>query len=269
MRLRITHTTTFTYDEPVSEAYMEMRLTPLDAGGQRCESFRLSTDPPGEVRGYADRFGNRVRHFDTLAPHAKLVVSARSEVSTPDGFIDPEREVSLLDAYDYLHPTEYTPITDSVRRLAATCVMCAAPGDGLATAQTVMRAVNRVLAYVPGSTNVRTTASEALNRGRGVCQDFAHLMIATCRAIGLPALYVSGYVFAPRVGTAAASHAWTDVFLAGRGWLSFDPTHDVMQSGHYVRLAVGRDYADVPPTRGVYKGAGQEAMNVDVSVERV
>jgi len=94
-------------------------------------------------------------------------------------------------------------------------------------------------------------------------------LIAACRIRGLPARYVSGYMFAPRRGTAVASHAWTDVFVAGHGWVSLDPTHGSPQSDHYVRLATGRDYADVPPTRGVYKGAGQEQMTVDVRVEEV
>ncbi len=264
MRLRIAHTTTFTYDEPVSEAFMEMRLTPLNAGGQRCESFRLSTDPHGDVRGYSDRFGNRVRHFDTLAPHERLVVSARSEVSTPEGFSDPERELSLLDAYDYLQPTAYTPITTAVETFAAPFVK----DDTKATAEALMKAVNGALSYVPGATTVKTTADEALASGRGVCQDFTHLMIAACRAQRLPARYVSGYVFAPERGEAAASHAWVDVFIDGHGWVSLDPTHDSAQNDHYVRLAMGRDYADVPPTRGVYKGAGKETMTVDVSVER-
>jgi transglutaminase-like putative cysteine protease len=265
MRLRITHTTTFTYDEPVSEAYMEMRLTPLNTGGQRCESFRLSTDPHGEVRGYTDRFGNRVRHFDTLAPHERLVVSARSEISTPVGFSDPERELSLLDSYDYLQPTAYTPLTEAVEAFARPC---ATPGDPRATAQALMKAVHAALSYEPGATTVKTAADEALASGRGVCQDFTHLLIAACRAQGIPARYVSGYVFAPERGDAAASHAWADVFLAGSGWVSLDPTHDCPQNDHYVRLATGRDYADVPPTRGVYKGAGKETMTVGVSVER-
>src|SRR4029453_7373392 len=251
--------------QAVSEAYMEMRLVPLDAGGQRCEGFKLVTDPPADVRGYADRFANRVRHFDTLAPHNRLVVIARSEVSTPDGFVDPERELSLLDAYDYRQPTAYTPHTPAVRAFAQGC---AVRGDALATAEAVRRAVHRTVSYVPGSTNGRTTADAVLARGRGVCQDFAHLMIAACRALDLPARYVSGYVFAPRRGTAAASHAWLDVFIAGKGWSSLDPTHDCAQTDHYVRLAVGRDYADVPPTRGVYKGAGRETMAVDVRVQQ-
>jgi transglutaminase-like putative cysteine protease len=265
MRLRITHATTFTYDAPVSEAYMEMRLTPLDAGGQRCESSRLATDPPGDVMGYVDRFGNRVRHFETLAPHERLVVTAVSEVQTPDGHGDPERELSLLDAYDYLQPTQYAPLCDAVRAFARPC----SRADDAATAMEVMAAVRDALSYTPGATNVRTTAEEALMRGQGVCQDFAHLMIASCRSLGLPARYVSGYVFSPRRGMAAASHAWTDVFTRESGWLSLDATHDSAQTDHYVRLAVGRDYADVPPTRGIYKGDGREAMAIDVRLEPI
>jgi transglutaminase-like putative cysteine protease len=266
VRLRITHTTTFRYDDLVSEAYMEMRLTPLDVGGQRCESFRLTTDPPGEVRSYVDRFGNHIRHFDTLNPHDRLVVSARSDVSTPEAFASPDRELSLLDAFDYLQPTAYAPDSEAVRTFAGAQ---AVRDDALATALALLQGTHAALAYTPGATTVKTTADEALGAGRGVCQDFAHLMIAGCRVLGLPARYVSGYVFAPRRGTAAASHAWTDVFVAGHGWLSLDPTHGTVQTDHYVRLATGRDYADVPPTRGVYKGAGKEEMAVDVSVERI
>ena len=266
MRLRIIHTTTFSYDVPVSEAYMEMRLSPLDAGGQRCEKQRLSTDPAGEVMGYTDRFGNRVRHFDTLAPHDRLVVSALSEVVTPEGYFEPERELSALDAFDYLQPTAQTPMTDTVSALAFPCRV---HGDALATALALMSAVNDALAYAQGITNVRTTAAEALERGRGVCQDFSHVMIAACRSLGLPARYVSGYVFEPKRSAAVASHAWIDVFTDSQGWVSLDPTHHSPQTEHYVRVAVGRDYDDVPPTRGVYKGAGHETMSVDVHVEQV
>jgi len=262
MRLRVSHTTTFVYDEPVSEAYVEMRLTPLNAGGQHCASFRLVTDPQGEISGYVDRFGNRVRHFDTLAPHDQLVVSAASEITTPQSFHDPEQDLSLLDAYDYLQPTSYTPLTDAVRAFAARCTDAS---NAIDVVHLVMHEVHRVLEYSPGSTTVKTTAEEALSSGRGVCQDFAHLAIATCRALDIPARYVSGYAFEQQRGT-SASHAWVDAFVPGQGWVSVDPTHDSPQTEHYVRLAVGRDYADVTPTRGVYKGAGKETMKVTVEV---
>jgi len=131
----------------------------------------------------------------------------------------------------------------------------------------VMRAVHGVLAYSPGSTHVRTTATEALTSGRGVCQDFAHLMIAACRGLGLPARYVSGYVFSPARGTAAASHAWTDVRPGPR--LDLARPDPRVGPDRPLRARGDRtDYADVPPTRGVYKGAGREAMEVDVRVEK-
>lgn len=260
MRLKIRHETTFTYDRPVSEAYTEMRLRPLDAGGQRCLSFSLRTDPRGEVVHYRDRFGNDVGAFDVLGPHERLQVSALSEVSTAPVFApDPER-LTPLDAHDYLMPTAYAPFHERVTAFAAD-QLAAGPRD---TAEALMAAVRGALRYEKGATDVTTTAAEALERGGGVCQDFTHLFLAACRSRGLPARYVSGYLHAPE---AAASHAWADVYLPEEGWLSLDPTHGVAQTASYVRVAVGRDYADVSPTRGVHKGQAIEALEVKVSVE--
>ncbi len=111
---------------------------------------------------------------------------------------------------------------------------------------------------------MKTTANQALSLGRGVCQDFSHIMLAACRLQGIPARYVSGYLY--NNGHTAASHSWVDVLLPERGWISLDPTHDREQTGQYVRVAVGRDYADVPPTRGIFKGNAREKMDVEVSV---
>ncbi|MBI4468523.1 MAG: efflux RND transporter permease subunit [Acidobacteria bacterium] len=131
--------------------------------------------------------------------------------------------------------------------------------------------VHRALSYERGVTDVKIRADEALHLGRGVCQDYAHVMIAACRIAGLPARYVSGYLNSPRAreSRSAASHAWVDVFLSGTGWVSLDPTHNVRQNANYVRVAIGRDYADVPPTRGIYKGNSREQMDVEVSVETI
>ena len=137
MRLRITHTTTFTYDEPVSEAYMEMRLTPLDAGGQRCESFRLATDPPGEVRGYVDRFGNGVRHFDTLAPHDAAGRVRAQRGLDAGGLRRPGAgALAASTATTTCSRPPYAPASDAVR--GARRAVCAVPGDALATARAVM-----------------------------------------------------------------------------------------------------------------------------------
>ncbi len=281
MKLHVEHTTIFTYEEPISEAYTEMRLRPLEAIGQRCLWFTLTTEPRGVVMTYTDRYGNLVHHFDTLQSHDKVVVRAASEVLLNETFTDEQRELSPLDHYDYLAPTKYAPIDEQMSEFAAPHVV---PDDQVATAWSLMRALFASLTYTRGATDVKTTAPEALKLGRGVCQDFAHIMLAACRSVGLPARYVSGYLYNPRptgtgplvpidtieiAGNNAASHAWVDVFAEGRGWISLDPTHDCEQTSDYVRVAVGRDYADVPPTRGVYKGKANEKLEVNVSVRAV
>ncbi|HEY6551897.1 MAG TPA: transglutaminase family protein [Vicinamibacteria bacterium] len=264
MRLRVRHTTTYDYDSPITEGYTELRLKPLDSGGQRCLSFTVETDPGSVVHRYSDRHGNDVRHFDVLAPHARLVVEARSEVATPEVLNDEQTELLPLQHHDFLAPSPRAPFTDEVRAFATPCLV---PGDPDTTMKRIVEAVRTRLRYEPGATDVDTDAAQALAHGSGVCQDFAHLAMAACRLGGLPARYVSGYVYAPGDASAAASHAWVDVFVAGRGWVSFDPTHDTAQTPRHVRVAVGRDYADVPPTRGVYKGSAGEKLEVTVSVE--
>jgi transglutaminase-like putative cysteine protease len=268
MRLAIEHTTTLTYSAPISEAYSEIRLKPLDDGGQRCLSFRIATQPPNDaILQYADDFGNDVRYFDWLQPHHKLVVAAASEVLTPPAFASDQQALSPLEEHDYLHPTGYAPADDAICAFAAPHAAHAAEGGPLAAALGLMRAIHAALRYERGATDVKTTADDALRLGRGVCQDFAHLMLAACRCLGLPARYVSGYLYDPQFfGDSAATHAWVDVFIAGRGWVSLDPTHDCQQNERFVRVAIGRDYADVPPTRGVYKGNARETLEVRVSI---
>lgn len=260
MKLRIEHHTRFSYDGPVSEAYAEMRLKPLDADGQRCLSFRLTTEPHGEVARYEDRFGNDVRVFDVLNSHENLVVSAYSEVLTSNVFTPEVPNLSPLDEHDYKIATRYTVESPRVETLAATVQT----SDPEKVALGLMEAVQRAIVYEKGATDVNTTADGALEIGRGVCQDYSHVFIAACRKRGLLARYVSGYLFDD--GRTAASHAWADVLIPGMGWISLDPTHGSAQTAHYVRVAVGRDYADVPPTRGVYKGSARESMDVVVTV---
>jgi transglutaminase-like putative cysteine protease len=133
-----------------------------------------------------------------------------------------------------------------------------------------MSAVAGELTYERGATTVRTTADEVLALGRGVCQDFAHVFLGACRSRGIPARYVSGYLYDEALeGGHAASHAWVDVWSEEQGWISLDPTHDRAQTDHYVRVAVGRDYADVPPTRGIYRGSAQEELDVTVAMTAI
>jgi len=256
--LRIEHTTEFAYDGPIAEAYTELRLRPLEGGGQHCSAFRLATDPPAlRVREYRDPFGNGVHHFDVLEPHESLTVTAASEVWTPESPRGDRRAPTPLELHDYLHPTSYTPISPAIRELA---------GDR-ADARGLMSTVHGRLAYERGATDVQTQADEVLALGRGVCQDFAHVLLAACRCVGIPARYVSGYLYDPTLdGDDQASHAWVDVWDEAGGWLALDPTHDREQTESYVRVAVGRDYADVPPTRGVYKGTASETLSVRVGI---
>jgi transglutaminase-like putative cysteine protease len=270
MRLRIEHTTSFSYDDPISEAYTELRLHPLDTVSQRCLSFKLLTEPRGEVMHYRDRFGNLVHHFDALESHELVVVRATSEVVTEDCFFDDQRELSPLDEFDYLAATTYAPHDEAILEFVAPHIV---GDDSNATALQLMNALYTSMKYERGATDVRTTALEALSLGRGVCQDFAHVMLAASRCAKIPARYVSGYlhsVNADSNGAAnAASHAWVDVFTNERGWVSLDPTHGYEQTNNYVRVAVGRDYADVPPTRGVFKGKAKENLSVNVKVTAI
>jgi transglutaminase-like putative cysteine protease len=266
MILRVEHTTEFGYDAPIAEAYTELRLRPLEGGGQHCSSFRLITQPSGlRVREYTDYFGNEVLHFDVLESHDRLAVTAVSEVATPAVFLGERESPTPLELYDYLRPTDFAPFSEGVAEFATRHTE---GSSGSERARALMSAIGAELVYDPSATDVQTRADEVLALGRGVCQDFSHVLLAACRFAGLPARYVSGYLYDPKLeGDNAASHAWVDVWDAERGWLSLDPTHDRDQSESYVRVAVGRDYGDVPPTRGVYKGQANETLAVRVGLQ--
>jgi transglutaminase-like putative cysteine protease len=264
MWLTVDHTTRFVYDASINEAYTELRLKPAHRDDQRCSSFSLATEPRATVSEYVDRFGNVVHHFDVLESHERLTVTVHSEVWTPAGFISDDAMPSLIDRWDFTQGTRFVPLEGEIVELAATVP----PGTGdLHEALALMGAVRAAMTYEPGSTHVHTTADEALADGRGVCQDFAHVLLGICRLHGIPCRYVSGYLLDPQSdGDASASHGWVDVHVTGRGWVSLDPTHDREQDDHYVRVGVGRDYADVPPTRGVYKGTATEQLEVAVTI---
>jgi transglutaminase-like putative cysteine protease len=159
-------------------------------------------------------------------------------------------------------PTTYAPLTEEICAFSESFVHKDQPYE---TALAIMHGVFAHLKYERGVTNVNTTAPEVLKLGCGVCQDFSHLMLAACRCQMLLARYVSGYLY--NNGFSTATHAWVDVYIPDRGWVSLDPTHDCEQNERYVRVAVGRDYADVPPTRGVFVGNAKEEMEVAVTVE--
>lgn len=265
MRLQIEHETTFRYDEPVREAVCEARLRPREEAGQHVASFRLTLDPPAPFDALADRFGNALHCYSVLQPHRRLVVTATSVVETSSTPLVDAPELSPIQRHSFAAASQYVPLTGELLAFARAH---AAEGDQEASARALMEAIYTSCAYEAGSTDISTTAEAVLEGRRGVCQDFAHLMIALCRSLGRPARYVSGYLYDPALPPEQilASHAWAEVFLAGRGWLGLDPTHNSATGEHYVRVAVGRDYADAAPIRGIYQGGARETLAVRVRI---
>lgn len=262
MRLHIEHQTIFTYDADVREAVGEARLEPRADAGQQLLSFQLTLDPPTAIDTIADRFGNRVHCYSVLAPHRRLSITARSLVETSASALIAAPQLTLLEQHSFTTPSAYVPATAELRDFAE----LHARDDAEQTARSLMSAIYTTCAYEKGSTDISTTADAVLAGRRGVCQDFAHLLIALCRSLGMPARYVSGYFHDSALPpeTILASHAWAEVFLPGRGWLGLDPTHDRATAANYVGVAIGRDYADAAPMRGIHLGRAEEQLTVRV-----
>lgn len=278
MQLEVVHTTRFRYSAKISETVMELRVRPLDGLGQHCREFELRVTPRSPVSSYRDGFGNHVHYFNHLAPHDAIAVVSRSVVETgmfpdlPQGGAAPVRDGFPEDFLGFR-----PPVLDvaGVRRLAARfrppgleLGADADPGAGdavEAALDALARHVHERFEYRPDITNVYTAVDEVLKLRSGVCQDFAHLFVAVARAMDVPARYVSGYITRGdgRLGH-GASHAWAEAWVPGRGWTGYDPTNPVRAGDHHVRVAVGRDYHDVAPTRGVYLGSAGESLEVSV-----
>jgi len=265
-RFEIEHTTRFAYSGPITETMMELRLTPLDSRGQRLLEFKLDINPRVKVATYNDGYGNLVHYFNLLRAHPKLRITSRSlvEMDGEPATVDPDDEL----VWDFLRFR--SPVTDEpgVRALAARHLP-ADPTSGPAVEkalESLTIGISRDFAYDPAVTNVYTEVAEVLELRAGVCQDFAHLFIAAARAMGVPARYVSGYIHVPGPGGVmeGASHAWAEAWIPGAGWAGFDATHPVRAGENHVRVAVGRDYRDAAPTRGVYVGIATGTMNVNV-----
>jgi transglutaminase-like putative cysteine protease len=267
MRLHIEHETIFSYSQSVREAIGEARLRPRDDAGQRVLGFRLALDPHAPVDPVSDRFGNTIHCYSVLPPHRRLTVTATSEIETSESALNFAPALTVLEQYSFTGTSPYVPFTDDILAFAR-AVTPADADDAEATARALSGAIYATCAYEPGSTDISTTADAVLAGRRGVCQDFAHLLIALCRGLGLPARYVSGYVFDSDKDADAtlASHAWAEVFLDGRGWLGLDPTHNRATGSRYARVAIGRDYADAAPVRGIYQGDAEEKLEVRVRI---
>ena len=276
----IRHVTRFRYCGPVSESMMEVRMHPRSDGNQRCLSFQLSVHPRARVFHYRDYLGNSVHHFDVPGQHTQLYIIAEVLVdvqpanalpySLPaSAWDDLDRIVAGSDYYEMLIPSQFSKPTPALLDLAKKLGV-ERRDDPLRLLRELNAGVYHWFDYVPRSTKVDSPIDDAIAAGRGVCQDFAHIMIALGRELRIPCRYVSGYLFHVGGDTErsleGATHAWMEAFLPELGWIGFDPTNNTVADDQHVRTAIGRDYADVPPTKGTYKGNVDSELSVSVVV---
>jgi len=265
MRLAIEHHTRYSYETPVRTANQILRLSPTSNAAQSIETWRI--DAEGSLWQWRDQFGNDC-HYRYLAETGHdLSLTARGIVVTvPHAGITADGGPGELPQGVYLRSTVYTAPDAALEALAGDhrAAILQTPESGLVA---LMNAVHAAVRYEVEDTHVTNTAAEALGRGHGVCQDHAHIIIAACRLIGLPARYVSGYLWAGDASEIhTASHAWAEALVPGRGWLSLDGANDVIADDRYVRLSVGLDYTGASPVSGIRIGGGEEKMAVEVSI---
>jgi transglutaminase-like putative cysteine protease len=283
-RYRLVHVTEFHYDGVVSDSYNVVRLRPRDDGSQTCLSFKLQTSPASRASSYVDHWGNWIHAFNVLDEHRALRIETQSVVHVEPPPV-PAQDIALRavdtmrdeldDEFDLLTPTAYVPhppdlqtLIDEAERASAGTLY------GFALATTAL--VHQRFRYEKGATHVHSTVLDALGTGAGVCQDFAHIMLAMVRMRGIPGRYVSGYLVpssatddepsAEDVIGGQASHAWMEMLLPGFGWIGLDPTMGRPVGSRHIRVAYGRDYSDAAPVRGVYRGHAGQQLFVDVGL---
>lgn len=276
----IRHVTRFAYSTPVTESVTEVRMQPRNEGNQRCVKFELTTQPRARILGYRDYLGNVVHHFAHPGKHSTLKITAEMTMEITPATPLPTslsgsawQELDALaqtgDYWDFLTPSQFARPTEHLRQLARELGI-ERRDDPLSLLCEINTKIFEHFDYAPATTTVDSPIDHALEDRRGVCQDFAHIMLALVRELGIPCRYVSGYLFHNREdhdrSDASATHAWVEAFLPELGWVGFDPTNNLLPNERHIRTAVGRDYADVPPTRGVFKGVAQSELSVGVQV---
>ena len=275
MTITTLHETIWDYESPIRGTFTEARLCPMSDAGQTCHSWSVSVDPLRPMTESVDYFDNVVLSFNILPPHRCVVLTGHSIVETHRNPFASGGELSTYDQsrarMDYLSFDGPVQQHAEVERLAAQCelddVSNRAPFEALACLQSLNAAIWREFTYTPDATDVHTRISEVFESRAGVCQDFSHIFIAVCRQAKIPARYVSGYLVTKRSRSAEgspASHAWCEALVPGLGWRAFDPTNNLLADDYFIKLAVGRDYRDVPPTRGVYSGRAASLLRVRV-----
>ena len=285
MFYNIRHLTRFRYAASVRESLMELRMQPRSEGAQRCLGFEVNVTPRARLQSYRDYLGNVVHHFDVPGPHRQLTITAEAMVDVEplpilpwrleaDAWDQLDADIASRDFWEMLAPSQFAQWTGAIEDFAAELKLPAngeaRRHDPIELLQNLNSALYHAIEYVPKSTRVDSPVDDALRSRSGVCQDYAHIAIALVRRLGIPCRYVSGYLFhraeAKTRSTEGATHAWIEAYLPVVGWTGFDPTNNILAADTHVRTAVGRDYADVPPTRGVFKGDASSELIVAVRV---
>jgi transglutaminase-like putative cysteine protease len=276
----VRHITNFAYTPAIRESVMEVRVQPRSEAHQRCLTFALDVTPNSNVMVYRDYLANTIHHFDIPGRHAQLKITAQAlvevsalpapQVSDVGTWEDLDARVSEGDFWEMLLPSHFAHPTELLQALAQELGL-ERRGNPLEFLLEINQALYETFTYVPNSTQVDSPIDDALRTRQGVCQDISHIMIALLRQLKIPCRYVSGYLFHAKSDRddrtpEGATHAWLEVFLPGPGWVAFDPTNSRVGGERHIRVAIGRDYADVPPTRGVYKGEAESELSVTVVV---
>jgi transglutaminase-like putative cysteine protease len=278
----IRHVTRFRYTSPVRESIMELRMQPRSEGAQSLRSFQIATNPRAQLYAYTDHLGNAVYHFNVLRSHEELRIevqavvelSSRPPIPEATDGLEWERYNSLnlsADHFDLLVQSKFAHLTPELTSFMMENDLAKPKGDPLTALKHLNTTIYSAFDYQVGVTEVDSPIEDALKAKRGVCQDFAHIAIAIARSWGVPARYVSGYLHHGRQKQDRsgddATHAWLEAYLPSLGWIGFDPTNDIVAGERHIRVAVGRDYADVPPARGTFKGDAESELAISVSVE--
>ena len=278
----VRHVTRFRYSNPVRESVMELKMQPRSESPQALRNFQIATLPRSQLYAYTDHFGNAVYHFNVLREHSELRIEAQSVVEVSHvpplpaaaDSLEWQRYNSLnlrAEHYDLLESSAFVCPSPELAGFIAAHRLERPEGDTLTALKKLNALIYGAFDYEQGVTQVHSPIAQALAQGRGVCQDFAHIMIAIARSWGVPARYVSGYLYHRRQdhdrSSEDATHAWVETYLPSYGWIGFDPTNNIMAGERHIRVAIGRDYADVPPTRGIFKGDAESELAVAVTVE--
>ena len=276
----IRHVTRFHYSSAVSESVMELHMRPRTEGRQRCLRHELQITPRVHINSYRDHLGNTIHHFDVPGHHSRLSLISESVVEVlPPENLPARLPMTAWDETDALFDTSEHWEMQSESQFARQTGLLREFRDALKLRRqldplTTLRELNEqlygALEYRPRSTRADSPIDECLEKRGGVCQDFAHIMTALVRGLKIPCRYVSGYIFQSATdkdrSPSGASHAWIEAYLPSLGWVGFDPTNNLLAGERHIRTAIGRDYADVPPTKGVFRGTAASELSVSVRV---